>query len=81
MYFLKKLHKGPNVVRPIVSGNDGPTEKLSALLDHFLQPLVTSTYSYVRDSSDAGSTSASPPLQTEERESRLGWGWWGCRDA
>lgn len=52
MYFTKKLHKGPRVVRPIVSGCDGPTEKMSALMDHFLQPLVQRTFSYVKDSSD-----------------------------
>lgn len=50
MYFLKKVHKGPHEVRPIVSASGGPTENLSALMDHYLQPLVTRTPSYTRDS-------------------------------
>lgn len=50
LYFLKKIHKGPHCVRPIVSGSGGPTERLSAFLDHFLQPLVPQIPSYTRDS-------------------------------
>lgn len=50
MYFLKKIHKTPHSVRPIVSGCGGPTEKLSALMDHFLKPLVSKTESYTKDS-------------------------------
>lgn len=50
MYFLKKLHKNPTDVRPIVSGCGGPTEKLSAFVDYFLQPLVLQVPSYIRDS-------------------------------
>ena len=30
MYFLKKIHKNPPTARPIVSGCDGPTERISA---------------------------------------------------
>lgn len=40
LYFLKKLHKGPHSVRPIVSGSGCPTEKLSAFIDNWLKPLV-----------------------------------------
>lgn len=50
LYFLKKLHKNPIGVRPIVSGCGGPTENLSSFIDHFLQPLVPKTTSYTRDS-------------------------------
>ncbi len=28
MYFLKKLHKNPHGIRPIVSGCSGPTERI-----------------------------------------------------
>jgi hypothetical protein len=52
LYFLKKLHKGPHEVRPIVSGSSGPTEKLSAFLDVWLKPLLPSIPSHIRDSSD-----------------------------
>lgn len=49
-YFLKKLHKGPREVRPIVSGVSGPTENLSAFMDYYLQPLVAAIPSYLKDS-------------------------------
>ena len=52
MYFLKKLHKGPHVVRPIVSGSGGPTERVSALLDFFAAPKVKHTKAFLRDSKD-----------------------------
>ena len=50
LYFLKKLHKNPHGVRPIVSGCSGPTELLSALMDYFLKPLVQHTDSHIKDS-------------------------------
>ena len=50
-YHLPKVHKDkvkpPG--RPIVSGCSGPTEKLSKLVDHWLQPVVTQLPSYVKD--------------------------------
>ena len=50
MYFLKKLHKTPHGIRPIVSGCNGPTERISAFLDHIIKPLVPTTPSYIKDS-------------------------------
>lgn len=50
LYFLKKIHKDPHGVRPIVSGVSGPTERASEFVDHYLQPLVTKTASYIKDS-------------------------------
>ena len=38
--------------RPIVSANSSPTERISQLVDHFLQPIVSTTPSYVRDTTD-----------------------------
>jgi hypothetical protein len=54
LYLLPKIHKGKTPVpgRPIVSGNNSPTERISQLADHFLQPLVQNTRSYVRDTTD-----------------------------
>jgi hypothetical protein len=53
-YLLPKIHKTltnpPG--RPIVSGVQGPTEKLSKLVDHWLQPSVQRLPSYIRDSTD-----------------------------
>ena len=54
LYLLPKIHKKTSPVpgRPIVSANSSPTERISQLVDHFLQPLVTSTKSYVKDTTD-----------------------------
>ena len=51
-YHIPKIHKSlenpPG--RPIVSGIGGPTEKLSRLVDHWLQPVVQRLPSYLKDS-------------------------------
>ena len=52
IYFLKKLHKTPIAVRPIVSGINGLTEKVSEFLDYFLQPIVTHIPSYLKNTRD-----------------------------
>ena len=51
-YHLPKIHKTLSNPpgRPIVSGSGGPTEKLSKLVDHWLQDTVKSLPSYVKDS-------------------------------
>ena len=50
-YMLPKIHKRlenpPG--RPIVSGNGCPTEKISQLVDFFLQPHVKALPSYIKD--------------------------------
>ena len=50
-YHLPKVHKDPvnPPGRPIVSGVNGPTEKLSKLVDHWLVDIVKSLPSYVKD--------------------------------
>lgn len=50
LYFLKKIHKNPIAVRPIVSGSGGPTEKISQFIDYHLQPHVPLIDSYIKDS-------------------------------
>ena len=52
MYFLKKIHKNPPSARPIVSGCSGPTDRISAYLDHWLHPLVKSLPSYIKDTKE-----------------------------
>ena len=51
IYFLPKIHKSlenpPG--RPIVSANGCPTERISAFVDHFLNPLVKEAKLYVKD--------------------------------
>jgi hypothetical protein len=50
-YHLPKVHKRRDNPpgRPIVSGIGGPTEKLSKLVDHWLQPVVHQLPSFVQD--------------------------------
>ena len=40
------------VGRPIISGCNGPTERISAFVDTLLQPISTSQTSYLKDSTD-----------------------------
>lgn len=51
IYFLPKIHKGilPPPGRPIVSSNNCPSEKISTFVDLYLQPLVKTSSSYVKD--------------------------------
>ena len=54
LYLLPKIHKNVSPVpgRPIVSSKDGPTEWVSAFVDHFLAPIVRTSKSYIQDTSD-----------------------------
>ena len=49
MYFLKKIHKTPMSIRPIVSGCSGPTEKLSYFVDNTLKKTLSTIPSYIKD--------------------------------
>lgn len=53
-YILPKIHKETRPVpgRPIVSGIDSILEPLSQFCDHFLQPMVKQTPSYIQDTTD-----------------------------
>ena len=50
-HHLPKIHKDCETPpgRPIIAGNNGPTERLSKLVDHWLQPIVQALPSYLRD--------------------------------
>ena len=52
LYFLKKIHKRPHGIRPIVSSCANATENTSQFVDICLQPLAKSLPSYIRDSTD-----------------------------
>ena len=49
LYFLKKIHKSPMGIQPIVSSCESPTENLSQFIDHWLQPLMKALPSYIKD--------------------------------
>ena len=51
-YTLTKIHKPTPVGRPIVAGNDGPTERISWFVDSLLQPIAKSQKSYLNDTND-----------------------------
>jgi len=51
-YELTKIHKPAPVGRPIVSGCDGPTERISAFVDYLLQPIAQIQPSYPKDTTD-----------------------------
>ena len=51
-YILPKVHKTGCPGRPIVSAVGSPTEGLSELVDHFIQPFVPNIPSYTRDTQD-----------------------------
>jgi len=49
-YLLKKIHKNPPTIRPIVSScNNSPTENISQFTDHWVQPSLKTLPSYIQD--------------------------------
>ena len=48
-YFLKKIHKNPMGIRPIVSSVNSITENISNFVDFWLQPIVKGLPSYIKD--------------------------------
>ena len=51
-YTLTKIHKKNPVGRPIISGCDGPTERISSFIDNILQPIAKTQKSYIKDTTD-----------------------------
>ena len=51
-YILPTVHRSGCPGRPIVSAVGSPTEGLSELVDHFIQPFVPNIPSYIRDMQD-----------------------------
>ena len=53
VYFtLTKIHKPTLTGRPIISGCEGPTERISSFIDHILQPIAKAQKSYLKDTTD-----------------------------
>ena len=51
-YTLTKIHKPIPVGRPIISGFDGPTERISSFVDTLPQPIAQTQLSYIKDTTD-----------------------------
>ena len=51
-YSLTKIHKSLPVGRPIISGCQGPTERILSFVDHLLQPIAQKQTSYLKDTTD-----------------------------
>ena len=51
-YTLTKIHKPNPVGRPIISGCEGPTERISSFIDYLLQPTTKAQQSYLKDTTD-----------------------------
>ena len=47
-----KIHKPKPVGRPIISGCDGPTERISAFVFKLIQPIAKNQKSYIKDTTD-----------------------------
>ena len=52
MYFLRKVHKDPHRIRPIVSCSSGPTEKISGYLCKLLTPHLEDVKSLIINSQE-----------------------------
>ena len=48
-YFLKKMHKNPMSIRPIVSTTNSATANLAEFLDFYLQPIMKQLPAYLKD--------------------------------
>ena len=48
-YGLPKLQKANCPLRPIISGCDGPTDRLSSYITHFIQPLFKNFSLHVKE--------------------------------
>jgi len=46
-YTLTKIHQPTPIGKPIISRNDGPTERISAFVDSLLQPIAKSQNPYL----------------------------------
>ena len=51
-YVLLKIHKKGNPGRPIVSSNSHPTERISQFVDYYINPLVSTLDSHIKDTTD-----------------------------
>ena len=60
-----KLHKNSIAICPIISEIGGITEKVSAFLDFFLQPVVCNTPSYLKNTGELPELLSTIPITHE----------------
>ena len=65
LYFLKKIHKNPMGIRPIVSSVNSITENISQFVDSWLQPIMKSLPSFIKDTTDFINLIEATPLNKE----------------
>ena len=51
-YTLRAIYKAEPVGRPIISGCDGPTERITSFVDTLLQPIAQKQKSFIKDPTD-----------------------------
>ena len=51
-YTFTTIYKPKPVGRPIISGCDGPTERISSFVDTFFQPIAQKQKSFIKDPTD-----------------------------
>ena len=63
IYFLKKIHKSPMGIRPIVSTVNSATANLAEFLDIYLQPIMKDLPAYLKDTTHFISEISNIPLK------------------
>jgi len=67
LYFLKKIHKTPMGIRPIVSSINSVTENVAQFLDHYLQPIMKNLPTYLKDTNQLLDKLANIRIQVSHR--------------
>ena len=49
LFFLRKIHKNPMGIRPIISSCESPTENISQFIDYWLPPIMKALPSFLKD--------------------------------
>ncbi len=71
MYFLRKVHKSPHQLRPIVSCCSGPTQKISQLANNLLKDYLNTVPSLITSSTQVIHAIEALSIPMEKRDSFL----------
>ena len=64
LYFLKKIHKNPMGIRPIVSSCDSITKNITKFVEKWLQPHMRNLPSYIKDTTEFSNRIGATKLPT-----------------